>query len=732
MTTIPTTIPERIALPSPAGPGPGALALTDVLGILRRRLLSIIVLFVLFAALACGAFYVWWTYFPTYAALGLIECVTSIPRESLTVADPRLPDREHERFVLTQVQMVESPEVIDAVLASAIVKNTQWYQQVPPHKFHHDELIEDLKVAPVRGTNHLSISMATRHKDDARPIVRQVMERYLEAVEARSADRYRDDLQSASEELNGFRDLLGAKREQLKALGERLPGGLVSGQASTAAREGLLYGQQVAELRLQLATLQQLRAYYLQGGQLSAEDAAAVEADPVVQRLAANLLMLEQQEAAASERYGSRHDVMRQLDATIRSTKESLAQTRQQKINENRDAVAARVENAHETTQHALFTSLENLSRAEAAQKDEDRAMNGYLALSDEIEVMQEREIRLAEHVSDLQRLIKTRSGVTIRPAQFPIEPRIRNSPRLIMLPLMIVLALLVSAGLAVGLELLNTSVRTTQDIVRHLDVALLGMVPDLDDEEVDIQHVELAVKEAPQSMVAEAFRQIRTNLQFSAPAARQRTVAVTSPSPDDGKTTVACNLAAVLAQGGRRVLLIDANLRRPMIHRHIKIVPLTGLSNILVGQSSLEECAARGPLPNLDVLGSGPMPPNPAELLAGEAFAKLLTEAMGRYDQVIIDTPPVLLASDAAVVGCAVDGVVMVVRANANTRGAARRACSILSSVNAHLFGAVLNAAQVTRGGYFREQLRSYYDYQPQAPATPGPPKLPGEEPKG
>jgi capsular exopolysaccharide synthesis family protein len=140
------------------------------------------------------------------------------------------------------------------------------------------------------------------------------------------------------------------------------------------------------------------------------------------------------------------------------------------------------------------------------------------------------------------------------------------------------------------------------------------------------------------------------------------------------------------------------------------------GLSNILIGDGSLATHVVDSEFPNLHVLGSGPIPPNPAELLGGEQFRSLLDDAVSRYDQVIIDSPPVLLASDSVVASTLVDGVIVVVRAKENSRGGARRACTLLSAVNAHNFGAVLNAAQVTRGGYFREQLRTYYDYQADA----------------
>ena len=189
--------------------------------------------------------------------------------------------------------------------------------------------------------------------------------------------------------------------------------------------------------------------------------------------------------------------------------------------------------------------------------------------------------------------------------------------------------------------------------------------------------------------------------------------------------------MAVGVAQSGRRVLLVDANCPRPGIDRIFAESRGPGLSNILVGEGSLTQYSRPSGLPMLDVLGSGPIPPNPAELLGSEMFGSFLEDAISRYDQVIIDSAPVLLASDAVVVSTAVDGVIMVVRARQNSRGVARRACALLQGVNAHLFGAVLNAARVTRGGYFREQFRTYYDYQVEGEDQPKP-ALPEKGGKG
>jgi capsular exopolysaccharide synthesis family protein len=160
-------------------------------------------------------------------------------------------------------------------------------------------------------------------------------------------------------------------------------------------------------------------------------------------------------------------------------------------------------------------------------------------------------------------------------------------------------------------------------------------------------------------------------------------------------------------------VLLIDANFHRPGLQKVFSNIPAEGLSNILIGGAHLTDCVVKTGHGGLDVLGAGRIPPNPAELLVGGAWTKVLEQATSAYDQVIIDAAPLLLASDALVLASTVDGVILVVRARANSRGVARRAVTLLADVGARVFGSVLNAAQVTRGGYFREQFREYYEYQ-------------------
>ncbi|GGJ04812.1 tyrosine protein kinase [Alicyclobacillus cellulosilyticus] len=219
-----------------------------------------------------------------------------------------------------------------------------------------------------------------------------------------------------------------------------------------------------------------------------------------------------------------------------------------------------------------------------------------------------------------------------------------------------------------------------------------------------------------PRSPIAEAYRTIRTNIQFAAVARDIRVLLVTSTMPGEGKTATAANLAVVSAQAGKKVLLVDADLRKPQVHQRFQVSNLDGLSNALIKERPLSECIIQSPnTPGLWLLPSGPIPPNPSEMLASAAFSGLVEEMSREFDLLILDSPPVLSVADALILSQVAHGVLFVVDAQRTHRQLAQKAVAALRQVNAHLLGAVLNRVdrRGTEGYYY------YYSHYYSSQAT-------------
>jgi capsular exopolysaccharide synthesis family protein len=220
---------------------------------------------------------------------------------------------------------------------------------------------------------------------------------------------------------------------------------------------------------------------------------------------------------------------------------------------------------------------------------------------------------------------------------------------------------------------------------------------------------VELVTLSRPQSQMSESYRALRTSLLLSNLGAPPKVIMITSALPQEGKTTTSMNSAVVLAQKGVRVLLIDADLRRPSIHKNLGMGPHAGLSNALTGSATLEEATTHTSiLSNLDVLTAGTPPPNPAELLASTNMRDLLAQLREQYDHIVIDTPPSLSVTDAVVLSPRADAVVLVIRSSQTTKQALRRSRDLLTSVNAKVVGVLLNAVDLSSPDYYY-----YYEYQ-------------------
>ena len=306
-----------------------------------------------------------------------------------------------------------------------------------------------------------------------------------------------------------------------------------------------------------------------------------------------------------------------------------------------------------------------------------------------------------------------------INAARVPTSPSEPNIPR--NLAFALVLGVISGVGLAFLLENLDNTVRTPEQAQAISGLPSLGMIP-LGSKSANHgstgkrlaltaskEVVETVTQVRPQSQMAESYRALRTSLLLSNLGAPPKVIMVTSARPQEGKTTTSINTAIVLAQKGVRVLLVDADLRRPSIHKTLGMGPRSGLSNVLTGSATVQQTITTSPiLPNLFIMPAGTPPPNPAELLASSNMRDLIVELRGLYDHIVIDTPPTLSVTDAVVLSPRADATILVIRSGQTTKPALRRARDILTQVNAHIAGVLLNAVDLTSPDYYY-----YYEYQ-------------------
>jgi capsular exopolysaccharide synthesis family protein len=570
-----------------------------------------------------------------------------------------------------------------------------------------DEFLGGLNVAPVRGTQLVEIRYNSADPVFAAKAANSVANAYIKQTTEFKFSASKEAADWLSDRLAEQRKAVEASEAALQAYKERNGGVSMSDGASN------IVVQRLTDLNSALtkAKTERINKEAAYNQLKAAESSGSLESFPVIlaneyiQKLRTELADLQRQQAQLADRYGERHAEVIKNRTAIQSAEAKL-----------RAEMGKIVEATHSEYQAALSQET-SLQGALDAQKSEALSLNRkgieYGVLQREAESNRQIYESLMQRTKETGITSESRT-TNVRVVDAAEVPRGPISPNVTReLSVTFGISLLFAVAVAFGLEYLDNRIRTPQEMKAQLGVPFLGMVPAVSKDKAGADP--LLSRSVPANF-AEAFKSIRTNVLFSSAEEGMRSLVVTSSGPGEGKSIVSANIAVALAQAGQRVLLIDGDMRRPRVHEIFASDQEPGLSNILTGGAKPGEAIRRCPtIHGLWLLGSGHIPPNPAELLGSHRFRDFLGSLEDHFDWVVIDSPPVLVVTDSAIVANHASGVVFVVGSDKTTRQAARTAVEQLDSANARIIGSVLNRVNLTRhqyyySAYYRKEYSKYY----------------------
>jgi capsular exopolysaccharide synthesis family protein len=745
-------------LPRPVGLGPmapagvgGALAHAhaqaapagmsggDVWRVLRANIWLIIGAFILSIGIGVVAYmYLSW-YHPRFTAVGYVQVQ---PPNAFNPLGVSMKESVYDNTTVqieqrTHAQVLKDYSLHTRVLQdpNAIIRNTGWFKQYLTKQRQPDgtvrELLndadakEDLQdhfdAIPIADSRLIKVLMSYKDPKDCRLIVENIVNVYLEDQRKILRDRTMERTGTLNllkvkyeNQLRQTRNDSNAKQARINQSG----GQLTAYGGSPKDFELTKFVEQQVRLQAtynEIKAQQETTAQAIQQGIRPPAVESMVDRDTGVQRIKGQLDELELAKAGARARGGANHWQVEQYNAQIQRTLEMLDEKKAEVGAQMQVSLIEQLEQAAKSTEKdldAVNKQIDNL-KEELAEIATIRAE--YLTLKDEEEAYRDLLDTVTQQLDTIQSQNQTVTANGLEWIRRPEQPDKKSFPNLpIVMSIAVGLGLALSLGIAFLREMLDTSVRSPRDIARVGQMNLLGMIPhDEDDPQSAGTPLPMVIFQAPHSIMAEQFRQVRTRLQHAASLDTTRSILVTSPSPGDGKSTVAVNLAAGLALNGRRILLVDANFRRPELHNLFGQPNDSGLANVLQDVANFEGAVRPTQVPNLDVLTSGQRPANPTELLESQALIDFIERALEEYDHVIFDSGPMLLVSETVALAPRVDGVVTVVRARSNSRGLLQRMRDGLRQVKAEHLGVVLNAVRSQGGGYYGRNIRTYYEYQ-------------------
>jgi len=567
-----------------------------------------------------------------------------------------------------------------------------------------DRFLNNLTVSPIRNSRLVDVKFqspdAALSANIANTLARAYIEQNLEFK-----------FLSSKEASDWLAAQLGEQRKQVEKSEQALQRYREQTDAVAMEDKQNIVVQKLADLnaavtRAKTERIQKEAAYVqiraLQNDREALDTFPAILSNGFIQQQKAELADLQRQQAQLSERLGPNHPDMKKLGLAI--------ETAEAKI---RGEIAKVVQAMHNDYKQSVAQE-QSLTNALEQQKRDALALNrkgieyGVLArdAASNRQIFESLLQRTKE--TGISGELKTSNIRVVDPAETPrrpASPSVRNN-----LLLGLFGGVTFAVGLAFFFEYLDSRIKSPDEVKRYLGLPFLGMVPALFGKVTENPLLNNGVS----PNFAESFRNVRTNVLFSSAAEGSRSLVITSTGPGEGKSVIAANLSIALAQSGQRVLLVDADMRKPRVHAIFGTLQQPGLSNVLVGNAKASEAVQTSAVSGLWLLPSGPHPPNPAELLGSKRFKDFMASLSQHFDWVVVDTPPVMAVTDSALVAHLSTGVLFVVGAEMTSRYAGQRALEQLERAQAKFIGAVLNRVDLKHNSYYYSQYyrREYSDY--------------------
>ncbi len=711
-------------MPTPPRSGGSPTASIDPFRVLRRHWVAITAAGILGILVGVGSHVAFNMFLPQYSATVRFEVLGAMDSPSDILSTTDYKTDTVERIARTELALIMSEQVLRLVVNNPQIRNgTQWAGGFVDESGGYqigdaiDELLEDLRPSYLNDTNLFEIRWATAKDTDLKPVLDTLASTYLNL-------RREIDQATWNEDNRAFTTQRQELQTRIDSLQRDIDSFIRTHNIFTL--EDIRYhplAREIEEINVSLAEARKasslLRSSYDQTnaklmGEIEPEasDILIAEEDRTLLISAQRLVDLRSERRAMSETLNADHRAMQDIERRVRAVEEEFESHRRRIIERN---LTAQLRNLG----YQIESYMNMIRELEAQLATKDEAFNELAAKVSEYQTkliqrdnLQTQLMDVEALLLDAERLRIRQSSTRIRIANNAETPREKSFPRP---EIIIPLGFLLVVGLTVGFiflrELTDTRVKSASDLAVVPGAQVMGVIPDISDDPTKVGRAELVVRTSPRSVIAESYRQVATPVLKRMDRAGHQTLVVTAGMPGAGATTVVSNLAATIAAGGRRVLVIDANFRRPSIATVFgESNDRSGLGDVLVGSASLENSIVE--CDGVSLVTAGTPGNRLFERLANGEFDRLLADVRPKYDYVLIDAPPAVVAGDALVVANHADATLLVIRANQEQRGLVARLISQFNEAKGELLGVVLNRPRETAGGYFKKNFATMADY--------------------